>query len=66
MVETSDEVTDEQAKAKAKEVIAKLDSGKSFDEVAEEYGDAVVYEDLGYNGFDSGLATEYVEASKAL
>lgn len=66
LVETSDEVTDEQAKAKAKEVIAKLDSGKSFDEVAEEYGDAVVYEDLGYNGFDSGLATEYVEASKAL
>lgn len=66
LIETSDEVTDEQAKAKAKEIIAKLDSGKSFDEVAKEYGDAVVYEDLGYNGFDSGLATEYVEASKAL
>lgn len=66
LVETSDEVTDEQAKAKAKEIIAKLDSGKLFDEVAEEYGDAVIYEDLGYNGFDSGLATEYVEASKAL
>ena len=66
LVETSDEVTDEQAKAKAKEIIAKLDSGKTFDEVAEEYGDAVIYEDLGYNGFDSSLATEYVEASKAL
>ena len=66
LVETSDEVTDEQAKAKAKEIIAKLDSGKTFDEVAEEYGDAVIYEDLGYNGFESSLATEYVEASKAL
>ena len=33
LVETSDEVTDEQAKTKAKEIIAKLDSGKSFDEV---------------------------------
>ena len=66
LVETSDEVTDEQAKAKAKEIIAKLDSGKTFDEVAEEYGDDVIYEDLGYNGFDSSLATEYVEASKQL
>lgn len=66
LVEISDEVTDEQAKAKAEEIIAKLDSGKSFDEVAEEYGDDVIYEDLGYNGFDSSLVTEYVEASKKL
>lgn len=66
LVEVTDDVTDEQAKAIAKEIIAKLDSGKSFDEVAEEYKDKVTYEDLGYNGFNSALVTEYVEASKAL
>ncbi|MGN1270670.1 MAG: peptidylprolyl isomerase [Clostridia bacterium] len=66
LVEITDDVTDEQAEATAKEIIAKLDSGKSFDEVAEEYEDKVIYEDLGYNGFNSGLVTEYVEASKAL
>lgn len=66
LVEVSDDVTDEQAKATANEIIAKLDSGKSFEEVAEEYKDKVTYEDLGYNGFNSGLVSEYVEASKAL
>ena len=66
LVEVTDDVTDEQAKAIAKEIIAKLDSGKSFDEVAEEYKDKVTYEDLGYNGFNSGLVTEYIEASKVL
>ena len=66
LVEVTDDVTEEQAKAIAKEIIAKLDSGKSFDEVAEEYKDKVTYEDLGYKGFNSALVTEYVEASKAL
>lgn len=66
LVEVTDDVTDEQAKAIAKEIIAKLDSGKAFDEVAEEYKDKVTYEDLGYNGFNSGLVTEYIEASKVL
>ena len=66
LVEVTDDVTDEQAKAIAKEIIAKLDSGKSFDEVAEEYKDKVTYEDLEYNGFNSGLVTEYIEASKVL
>lgn len=66
LVTITDDVTDEQAKATAKEIIAKLDSGKSFDEVAEEYKDKATYEDLGYNGFNSSLVSEYVEASKAL
>lgn len=66
LVEVSDDVTEEQAQAKAKEIIAKLDSGKTFEEVAEEYGDQIVFEDLGYNGFNSSLVTEYVEASKEL
>lgn len=66
LVEVDDDVTEEQALAKAKEIITKLDSGKTFEEVTEEYGDEIVSEDLGYNGFNSGLVTEYVEASKEL
>lgn len=66
LVEVDDDVTEEQALAKAKEIIAKLDSGKTFEEVTEEYGDEIISEDLGYNGFNSGLVTEYVEASKGL
>lgn len=66
LVEVDDDVTEEQALAKAKEIIAKLDSGKTFEEVTEEYGDEVISEELGYNGFNSGLVTEYVEASKEL
>ena len=66
LVSITDDVTDEQAKATAQEIIAKLDSGKTFDEVAEEYKDKATYEDLGYNGFNSSLVSEYVEASKAL
>lgn len=66
LVEVDDDVTEEQALAKAKEIIAKLDSGKTFEEVTEEYGDEIISEDLGYNGFNSGLVTEYVEASKEL
>lgn len=66
LVEVDDDVTEEQALAKAKEIIAKLDSGKTFEEVTEEYGDKIISEDLGYNGFNSGLVTEYVEASKGL
>ena len=50
----------------AKEIIAKLDAGTSFDDVVKEYEGKITYEELGYNGFDSNLVSEYVEASKAL
>ena len=66
LAKTSDTVKDEETLKLAKEIIAKLDSGKSFDEVVAEYGDKITYEELGYNGFTSGLVSEYVEASKTL
>lgn len=62
----SDDVTDEQALELAKEIIAKLDSGANFDDVAKEYEGKITFEELGYNGFNLNLASEYVEASKAL
>lgn len=66
LAKVSDDVTEESALKLAKEIIAKLDAGTSFDNVVTEYGDKITYEELGYNGFTSNLVSEYVEASKAL
>ena len=66
LVQVTDSVTDEDAKKLASEIIEKLNGGANFDDVAKEYGDKVIFEELGYNGFNSSLVTEYVEASKTL
>ena len=67
LVQVTDNVTDEQALATANEILAKLKEGKSFDEVAEEYKDKIVSEDVEFDNFtESTLAQEYVEASKKL
>lgn len=66
LAKVSETLKEEDALKLAKEVITKLNSGKSFDEVVAEYGDKITYEELGYNGFTSSLVSEYVEASKTL
>ncbi len=66
LVKISDEVTDEQALALANEIIGKLNEGKSFEEVKTEYADKIVYEELGYQGQDSGLEQTYVDELVAL
>lgn len=66
LVKITDDVKDKDAKKLAEEIIKKLDKGEDFDKVAEEYGDKITFEKLGYNGFDSGLVEEYVNASKEL
>ncbi|MDO5555511.1 MAG: peptidylprolyl isomerase [Clostridia bacterium] len=66
LVEVSEDITDEEALKTANEIIAKLNAGGNFDDVAKEYEGKVVFEELGYNGFNSGLADEYVSASKEL
>lgn len=66
LVQITEEVTDENAKKMAEEIIKKLNSGEDFDKVAKEYGNKITFEELGYNGFDSSLVNEYVEASKKL
>lgn len=62
LVEITDEVTEEQALTLANEIIAKLDAGKSFEDVAEEYEDQVVHEELGYTNAESGLEETYSTA----
>ena len=67
LVQISDDVTDKEALATANEILAKLKDGVSFDEVAEEYEDKTISENVDFDAFTADtLATEYVEASKKL
>ncbi len=67
LVQTSSETTDEQALAKANEIIGKLNDGTSFDDVAEEYADEAISQTIKFDSFDaSSYATSFVEASKNL
>ena len=50
----------------AKEIISKLDEGKSFDEVKEEYKDQITYEELGYKSYNANLESAYMEAMQKL
>lgn len=67
LVQVSDNVTEEQALATANEILAKLKKGTSFDDVAKEYEDKVITENVDFDSFSADtLATAYVEASKKL
>ena len=67
LVQTSDTMTDEEALKTANEIIAKLDSGTSFDDVAKEYSDDIVTENVDFDSFnEASLEETYVEAGKSL
>lgn len=50
----------------AKEIISKLNNGKSFDDVKEEYKDQITYEELGYKSYNANLESAYMEAVQKL
>ena len=50
----------------AKEIISKLNDGKSFDEVKEEYKDQITYEELGHKSYNANLESAYMEAMQKL
>lgn len=50
----------------AKEIISKLNDGKSFDEVKEEYKDKITYEELGYKSYNANLESAYMNAMQKL
>ena len=50
----------------AKEIISKLNDGKSFDDVKEEYKDQITYEELGYKSYNANLESAYMEAMQNL
>ena len=67
LVQVSDDMTDANALKLANEIVAKLKEGTSFDDVAAEYKDKIISEDVDFDSFNSStLAAEYVNASKAL
>ena len=70
LVQTSDDMTDEQALALANEIITKLNDGGEFDTLAEEYTtnypENVITEDLGEIGAFDSIESSYIEAAKEL
>lgn len=56
----------EKAENLAKEIIAKLDDGKTFDEVKDEYADSITYEELGYKSYNASLESAYMEEMQKL
>lgn len=66
LVKITDDVTDEQALALINEILAKVNEGKTFAEIEEEYGDKIVHEELGFQGKSSNLETAYIDALIAM
>ena len=69
LVEVAEDATDEEEKAAltlANEIIAKLNEGKTFEEVAKEYKESAVHQELGFVGKDDAVAEEYLDALFAL
>ena len=64
--DSEDGLSDADAKKLAQEIITKLDGGKSWDDVIEEYKDKIVNEDLGYNAFNASLESSYLKECKKL
>jgi len=66
---SSSSATDEEKKEAenlAKEIITKLNEGKSFDEVKDEYKNKITYEELGYKAYNASLESAYMEAMQKL
>ncbi len=59
-------LSDEEAKKLAQEIIEKLDSGTSWDDVISEYKDQIIDEELGYQAFNANLDSAYLEECKNL
>lgn len=55
-----------EAKKLAEEIIKKLNSGKTWEEVTEEYKDQITAEDLGVKTFKDSIDEAYVKAALAL
>ena len=69
LVKVDSSATDEELKKAedlAKEIISKLDEGKTFDEVKEEYKDQITYEELGYKSYNANLESAYMEEMQRL
>lgn len=70
LVATSDDLSNNDAKKIANEIITKLNNGEDFDKVAEEYKnqyeDAIITEDLGELTFTDSIETSFIDALKGM
>lgn len=69
LVKVDSSASDEDKKAAedlVKEIISKLNDGKSFDEVKDEYKDKITYEELGYKSYNANLESAYMDAMQKL
>ncbi len=69
LVKVDSSATDEEkteAENLAKEIISKLNEGKTFDEVKEEYADSITYEELGYKSYNASLESAYMTEMESL
>ena len=69
LVKVDSSATDEEkteAENLAKEIINKLNEGKTFDEVKEEYKDSITYEELGYKAYNASLESAYMTEMESL
>lgn len=66
LVTIDEERKDEDALKLANEIIGKLNEGKTFDEVKEEYKDSITYEELGYQPFNANIQESYMNALEKL
>lgn len=69
LVKVDNSASDEEKKESedlAKEIISKLDDGKTFDEVKEEYKDKITYEELGYKSYNASLEQAYLDEMQKL
>lgn len=64
--ENEKDLSDEDAKKLANEIIDKLNKGTSWDDVINEYKDKITNEDLGYRAFNASLDTAYIKEMKNL
>ena len=64
--ENEKELSDEDAKKLANEIIDKLNKGTSWDDVITEYKDKITAEELGYRAFNASLDAAYLKEMKNL
>lgn len=62
----NEDMSSDEAKALANEIIGKLNKGTSWDDVIKEYKDKIIEEDLGYNAFNASLESSYLQECKKL
>ena len=65
-IDNENGMKDADAKKLANEIIKKLNSGKKWEEVTEEYKDKIVTEELGYMAFNASLEASYLKECKDL